>query len=104
MTLTLLIITALQSRSHDLNFRDRHGDTSSIPESGRSPGEGNGNPLQYSCLENSMDRGTWWATVQGVAKSQTLLQVNNRACGITGMFISTGRYFSRFNPRQFRQE
>ena len=80
------------------------GDTSSIPESGRSPGEGNGNPLQYSCLENSMDRGTWWATVQGVAKSQTLLQVNNRACGITGMFISTGRYFSRFNPRQFRQE
>ena len=39
-----------------------------IPESGRSPGEGNGNPLQYSCLENSMDRGAWWATVHGVAK------------------------------------
>ena len=38
-----------------------------IPESGRSPGEGNGNPLQYSCLENSMDRGTWWAIVHGVA-------------------------------------
>ena len=41
------------------------------PGSGRSPGEGNGNPLQYSCLENPMDRGAWWATVHGVAKSQT---------------------------------
>ena len=39
--------------------------------SGRSPGEGNGNPLQYSCLENSMDRGAWWAVVYGVTKSQT---------------------------------
>ena len=47
--------------------------TGSIPGSGRSPGVGNGNPLQYSCLENSMDRGTWWATVHGVAKSQTQL-------------------------------
>ena len=47
------------------------GDPGSIPGLGRSPGEGNGNPLQYSCLENSMDRGTWWATVQGVAKSWT---------------------------------
>ena len=44
-----------------------------IPGSGRSPGEGNGNPPQYSCLENSMDRGAWWATVRGVAKSQTWL-------------------------------
>ena len=40
-----------------------------IPGLGRSPGEGNGNPLQYSCLENSMDRGTWQATVHGIAKS-----------------------------------
>ena len=47
------------------------GDLGSIPGSGRSPGEGNGNPLQYSCLENSMDRGVWWATVHRVAKSQT---------------------------------
>ena len=39
----------------------------------KSPGEGNGNPLQYSCLENSSDRGAWWATVHGVAKSQTQL-------------------------------
>ena len=42
-----------------------------IPGSGRSHGEGNGNPLQYSCLKNSMDRGVWQATVHGVAKSQT---------------------------------
>ena len=41
--------------------------------SGRSPGEGNGIPLQYSCLENPMDRGAWWATVHSVAKSQTQL-------------------------------
>ena len=40
-----------------------------IPGLGRSPGGGNGNPLQYSCLENSMDRGAWWATVHRVAKS-----------------------------------
>ena len=45
----------------------------SIPGSGRSPGEGNGNPLQYSDLENPMDRGAWQATVHGVAKSQTQL-------------------------------
>jgi len=49
------------------------GDLGSIPESGRSPGEGNGNPLQYSCLENPMDGGAWWATVHGVAKSRTQL-------------------------------
>jgi len=41
--------------------------------SGRFPGEGNGNPLQYSCLENSMDREAWWATVHGVTKSWTRL-------------------------------
>ena len=49
------------------------GDLGSIPGSGRSPGEGNGNPLQDSCLENPMDGGAWWATVHGVAKSQTRL-------------------------------
>ena len=43
----------------------------SIPRSGRSPGGGHGNPLQYFCLENPMDRGAWWATVHGVAKSQS---------------------------------
>ena len=48
-------------------------DPGSIPGSGRSPGEGNGNPLQYSCLENPMDRGAWRATVPGVTKSWTRL-------------------------------
>ena len=47
------------------------GDSSSIPGSGRSPGEGNGKPLQYSCLENPMDRGAWQVTIHGVAKSWT---------------------------------
>ena len=46
-------------------------DAGSIPGWGRSPGGGNGNPLQYSCLENPTDRGAWWATVHGAAKSQT---------------------------------
>ena len=49
-------------------------DMGSIPGSGRSPGEGNGNPLQYSCPENPMDRGAWRATVHGVAKSQARLK------------------------------
>ena len=49
------------------------GDPGSIPELGRSPGEGNGNPLQCSCLENPMDGGAWWATVHGVTKSLTRL-------------------------------
>ena len=54
------------------NARDER-DTGVISVSGRSPGEGNGNPLQYSCQENPMDRGAWWATVHGVIKSQTRL-------------------------------
>ena len=49
------------------------GDLGSIPGSRRSPGEGNGNPLQYSCLENSMDGGAWWATVHAVTKNWTRL-------------------------------
>ena len=49
-------------------------DAGSIPGSGRSPGEGNGNPFQYSCLENSMDKGVWQATVHGVAESRTRLK------------------------------
>jgi len=50
------------------------GDLGSIPGLGRSPGEGNGNSLQYSCLENPVDRGAWWATVHGVTKSWTRLR------------------------------
>ena len=49
-------------------------DVGSIPGSGRSPGGEHGNPLQYSCLENPVDRGAWQATVHGVAKSQTRLK------------------------------
>ena len=49
------------------------GDPGWIPGSGRS-GEGNGNPLQYSCLENSMDRGAWWATVHGVTESRDTIE------------------------------
>ena len=60
------------------NARDTQ-DTGSTPGLGRSPGGRNGNPLQYSCLEKSTDRGVWWATVHGVAKSRTRLsdQINN---------------------------
>ena len=50
---------------------DAVGDEDLIPGLGRSPGEGNGNPLLYSCLGNPMDRGVWWATVHGVTKSAT---------------------------------
>ena len=53
------------------NLSPNAGDTSSIPGSGRSPGEGNRNPLQCSCLGNPMDRGAWQATGHGVTKSQT---------------------------------
>ena len=55
-----------------MSFRSA-GDTGSIPGLGRSSREGNGNPLPYSCLENPMEGGAWWATVYGVAKSQTRL-------------------------------
>ena len=54
-------------------------DVGSIPGLGRSPGEGNGSPLQYSCLENPMDRGGWEAMVHGVAKSQTRLSTHTIA-------------------------
>ena len=54
------------------------GDRGSIPGSRRSPGEGNGNPLQYSCLGNPMDRGAWWATILGVAELNMTKQLNNK--------------------------
>ena len=56
------------------------GDLASIPGLGRSLGKGNGNPFQYSCLVNPMDAGAWWATVHGVAKSQTWLSDFTSAC------------------------
>ena len=54
------------------------GDLGLIPEWGRSPGGGQGNPLQCSCLENPMDRGAWWAAVHGVTKGQTQLSTQAR--------------------------
>ena len=58
------------------------GGAGSIPGSGRFPGGKHGNPRQYSCLENSMDRGAWWATVHGVAKSWTQLKWLSMHCAI----------------------
>ena len=61
---------SLVIRNHAANAKEiRYA--SSVPESGRRPGGGHGNPLQYFCLDNPTDRGAWWATVHGVAKSQT---------------------------------
>ena len=68
------------------------GDPGSIPGVGISPGGRNGSPLQYSCLENSMDRGAWWATVHGVAKSWTRLSYfisPNKPCYQQEDFVSS---------------
>ena len=62
----------LSGKESAYNARDTGDIVSSIPASGRSPGEGNGNPLQYSYLENPMDRGAWWATVCRMAESDTI--------------------------------
>ena len=70
---TLLVHKGFPGGSDGEVFACYVGDLGSTPELGRSPGEGNGNPLQYSCLENSMDGGSWWTTVHGVAKSWTRL-------------------------------
>ena len=59
--------------------RGDEGDLGSVPELGRSPGGGNGSPLQYPCLQNPMDRGAWQATVYGVTKSH-MTEVTERAC------------------------
>ena len=73
------------------NLPDNAGDTGdlgSIPELGRSPGKGNGYPLQYSCLDKTMDRGAWWATVHRVAKSQTRLkQLSMHSPELAGKFF-----------------
>ena len=67
------------------NLPANTGDMGSTPGSGRSPGEGNGNPLQYSGLENSMDRGAWWAIVHGVTKEwDKTEQLNNNNKGVVG--------------------
>ena len=61
------------------------GDIGLIPGSGRSPGGGHGNPLQYSCLENSMDRGAWWATVRGVTERRTRLNRLSTHADLVGL-------------------
>ena len=66
-----IYLVALPCGLDGKGFACNTGDSGLIVGLGRSPGEGNGNPLQYSCLENSMDRGAWWATVHVVAKSRT---------------------------------
>ena len=66
------------------NLPANAGDAGSVSGSGRSPGGGNGTPLQYSCLENAMDRGTWWATVHGATESD-LTAAENTA--LNGHFI-----------------
>ena len=63
------------------NLPANAGDSGSIPGSGRSPRGGNGNPFQYSCLENPVDRGVWWAAVHGVAKESDMTeQLSTHAC------------------------
>ena len=64
-------------------------DMSSVLASGRSPGEGNGSPLQYSCQDNPMDRGAWWATVHGVAKDLDTAEYTHTHTGII-IFITLG--------------
>ena len=64
------LVTGFPGGSEVKASAHNEGDLGSIPGSGRSPGEGNGNPLQYSCLENPMDGGAWWATVHQVTMSQ----------------------------------
>ena len=71
------------------------GDPGSISGSGRSPGEGNGNPLQYSCLENPMDGGAWWATVHKVAKSRI------RLSDFTFTFMNNSCYCSTKLHKEF---
>ena len=73
-TSQVLVVKNLLANSGDIR------DAGSIPGLGRSPGGGHGNPLQYSCLENPRDRGSWWATVHRVAKSWTQL----KQLGISG--------------------
>ena len=71
--LCTVLSTAFPGGSDNKESACNAGDSGSIPGLGRSLGEGNGNPLQYSCLEKSMDRGVWWATVQQVTKGRTRL-------------------------------
>ena len=87
------------------------GDAGSIPGSGRSPGEGNGNPLQHFCLENPMDRGAWWAAAHGVANSRTRLSylpftftVGERKSELGGQNRKRSPKWRRLEDRQRREK
>ena len=69
----LILVVGFPGGSDDKECACSAEDMGLIPDLGRSTGEGDGSPLWYSCLENSMDRGVWWAIVHGVTKSQMLL-------------------------------
>ena len=92
--LILAFQVALAVRNLPANAGDTR-DAGSIPGLGRSPGRGNGNPFQYSCWENSTNRGTWRATVHGIAKSQTRLKTRthrHRLMAVPSYFnVSKGR-------------
>ena len=83
------------------NLPANAGDVGSVPGSGRSPGEENGNPLQYSCLGNPMDRGAWQTTVHGIAKeSDMTLRLNNYNYVLTMCFLFF-LFMMSFNPENF---
>ena len=92
MALTQVVLVVKNPPS---NARDTR-DVGSIPGSGRPPGGGNGNPLQYSCLGNPMDRGAWWATVHWVAKSWTQLSTHVRMHST--ILILSGNCFLNTSP------
>ena len=78
-----IIILELPCNSNGKELACNTGNLGSNPGSGRSSGEGNGNPLQHSCLENPMDREAWWATFHGVAKNWTRLSLTLLLCCIS---------------------
>ena len=73
------------------------GDVGLIPGSGRSPGEVHGNPHRYSCLENPMDRGAWWATAYGVTKEPDMTEFARMHSGVRGMCFLRVVYLKKYD-------
>ena len=86
--------------SHGKESACNAGDLDSIPGLGRSPGEGSGNPLQYSCLENPKDGGVWQATVHGVAKSDTTERLHFSMPSQPTLSLLTLPWFSKYSAHQ----